>query len=163
MLFVGLWGLISFSAGLALILVQVVLDHPLGTRPLPNVAALALGVTVISLATGLLWLVRVCTFQTEVTPSGFFYRFYPFHQKTRQLDLTGVTAIVAVHYRPVRDYGGWGMRRGANSRCYNVSGEEGVRIDYDNGCHVMIGSQRALELEAALHRIWQAPVNQETS
>ena len=57
----------------------------------------------------------------------------------------------AVTYRPVYDYGGWGVRwRGRGKMAYSVSGDRGVRIDLADGKEIMIGSQRAEELAAAM-------------
>ncbi len=31
-------------------------------------------------------------------------------------------------YRPIREYGGWGIRYGWNGRAYSTSGNEGVQL-----------------------------------
>lgn len=157
MLFIGAGCLFALVSASYLLIVQVFLGHPLGNRPMSNGAAVAVALLEIALAIGLVALFRSAVLQVEVTTRGLFLRFRPFHRKTRQIDLNDVTAIEAVTYRPLRDYGGWGIRRGAKSRCYNVSGEEGVRILYANGYHVLIGSEHAPELAAALHKIWTPP------
>jgi hypothetical protein len=56
-------------------------------------------------------------------------------------------------YRPIRDYGGWGVRFGPRGRAYNVSGNRGVEITLANGKRVLVGSQRADDLAAAIARI----------
>jgi hypothetical protein len=56
-------------------------------------------------------------------------------------------------YRPIREYGGWGVRFGPRGRAYNVSGTRGVELTLDNGKRVLIGSQRSEELAAAIGRI----------
>ena len=42
-------------------------------------------------------------------------------------------------------------------RAYNVSGREGVRLDFADGKHLLIGSQRAEELAAAIQTWWKEP------
>lgn len=156
LLLAGGSALFALLGGLALLVGQVLLGHSLGNRPLPDWAAALVGGTELMIGLGLIWLFWKAVLQVEVTTEGLFIRFFPFQRKVRQIDLSGVTGIAAVRYRPLRDYGGWGLRWGWRSRCYNVSGNEGVRIDYDNNYHLLIGSQRAAELEAALHAIWGA-------
>lgn len=158
---VGFSSAIAIGGGILLIVGQVILGHPLGTRPMPDGLALAAGIAQTLIGLSLIWLFFAMVLQVEVTPRGLFVRFFPFHWKVRQIDLSDVTAIQAVTYRPIRDYGGWGLRMGLHSRCYNVRGNEGVRIDYNRNFHLLIGSQHAKALEAALHTIWQAPENDE--
>jgi hypothetical protein len=162
-LMVGVAALFGLASGLALIVWQVMLGHPFGNKPLPDALALFIGVSELAVVFSIVWLMWAAVLQIEVTNRGLFVRFYPFHRKTRQIDLDGVIAVYAATYRPIREYGGWGVRVGRRSRCYNVSGEEGVRIEYANGFHVMLGTQRAEELEAAIQRIWQAPAQDHDS
>jgi hypothetical protein len=55
-----------------------------------------------------------------------------------------------VAFRPIMEYGGWGIRRGANGWAYNVSGNRGVRLVFRDGSTFLIGSQRAEELELVI-------------
>jgi hypothetical protein len=50
----------------------------------------------------------------------------------------------------LRDYGGWGIRKGRSGWAYNVSGDRGVRLTYTDGETLLIGSQRADELAKAI-------------
>lgn len=45
---------------------------------------------------------------------------------------------------------GWGVRWGAGGMTYNVSGDRGVRIELTGGETVIVGSERADELAAAI-------------
>lgn len=54
-------------------------------------------------------------------------------------------------YRPLREYGGWGIRWGGKGRmAYNVSGSEGVEVELLDGRTVMVGSRRPDELADTL-------------
>ena len=53
-------------------------------------------------------------------------------------------------YRPVRDYGGWGIRWGRDGKAYIIVGNEGLQLLLGDGEKILIGSQRPQELEAAL-------------
>ncbi|MBW8868301.1 MAG: hypothetical protein JF610_13410, partial [Acidobacteria bacterium] len=46
----------------------------------------------------------------------------------------------------------WGLRFGRRGRAYSISGNRGVELTLADGRRVMIGSQRADELAAALAR-----------
>ena len=56
----------------------------------------------------------------------------------------------AVRYRPVRDYGGWGIRGLGRRRALNMRGDRGVLLTRGDGSTVLVGSQRPRELLAAL-------------
>lgn len=71
---------------------------------------------------------------------------------TRRIPVADVRRAYAVTYRPLIDYGGYGVRFGMKGMAYNVSGTEGVLVETADGSRVMIGSQRAKELEAAIAR-----------
>jgi hypothetical protein len=59
-------------------------------------------------------------------------------------------------YRPILEYGGWGIRCGwKGGRAYNVSGNEGVQLVFKNGKRLLIGSKEAYGLEAAIRSVAQ--------
>ena len=114
------------------------------------VGSLGLGVGV---ATFILFVVFTCT--TEVRTGGLYVRLFPLHLSWRTIDLAAVVRCEAVTYRPIREYGGWGIRRtwSGDGWAYNVSGNRGVRIDYADGTHLLIGSQRPEELAQAIQSL----------
>lgn len=87
---------------------------------------------------------------TEVDDGGVRVRFPPFVD--RRIPFASIRRAEAVTYRPLREYGGWGIRWGGKGRmAYNVSGNRGVLVELDDGHTVMVGSRRADELAAAIH------------
>ena len=50
-------------------------------------------------------------------------------------------------YRPILDYGGWGIRWGPGKGwAYNVSGNRGVQLELLDGKQLLIGSQNPEKL-----------------
>jgi hypothetical protein len=88
--------------------------------------------------------------RVEVQGATLSYRFFPLQRKPRIVDLREIRAARAVTYRPIRDYGGWGIRLGAKGWAYNVSGDRGVELEMTNGTLLLIGSQRPEDLAAAI-------------
>ena len=87
---------------------------------------------------------------TTVDSSGLEVRF-GLGFAAKRFDVSEMASVRAVTYRPVRDFGGWGVRWGrGGSRAYNVSGNRGVEFTHADGRRWVIGSQRADELAAAL-------------
>ena len=71
------------------------------------------------------WLFVVANLQTTVRPDGLYIRFYPFHLSQRKIPLEKVVSFRALTYRPIRDYGGWGLRFGKGGRAV---------VNPDSGC-----------------------------
>lgn len=94
-------------------------------------------------------LVATIRLQVEVTDAVVRVRFRPFLR--REIPLDRIERVEAVTYRPVRGYGGWGLRLGRGGRiAYSVRGDEGVEIDVREGRHVLIGSSRPAALRDAI-------------
>ncbi|HEX2162330.1 MAG TPA: hypothetical protein VHM02_00120 [Thermoanaerobaculia bacterium] len=86
---------------------------------------------------------------TEVRPDGLHLRFVPLvrHRHLRPEEIVEATAR---SYRPIVEYGGWGVRWGKGGKCYTVSGDRGVQLALAGGERLLVGSQRAEELAAAI-------------
>jgi len=112
--------------------------------------AVGVGVAVM---VGVTFLLLGAKLETEVRGDGVYVRLFPFHLSFREIPLEDVVKVEARSYRPLREYGGWGIRCGRKGRAYNMSGNEGVRIDYANERHMLIGSQRSEELAAAIEEV----------
>ena len=83
--------------------------------------------------------------KTTINATGIHYQFKPFHRKTRVLKWKDIDAVSVINYRPLLDYGGWGIRMksldGSNV-ALNISGKIGVSIRLKNGNHLLIGTQK---------------------
>ena len=158
LLWIPLLGVTAFCCGTVLWMIsrQVIQDIPFGEDAMSNGRMLVLGGLVILLNVALLAFIASMKLQTEVTTAGLFLRFLPLQRKTRLIDMDGVTAVSSVQYRPAMEYGGWGIRYGRNGRAYNVTGNLGVRIDYDNGQHLLIGTRHPDTLKEAIDQMMAA-------
>jgi hypothetical protein len=86
----------------------------------------------------------------EVRYSGLYFQFYPFHLSLKRILFENIKSYEARDYRPLRDYGGWGLRYGLGGKAYTTHGTRGLMLEYSNGKRLMFGSQKADEFEAAL-------------
>jgi len=90
--------------------------------------------------------------ETEVCESGVRVRLRPFPWISIRRE--NVVAVRAVRYRPILNYGGWGIRLGYKRRAYNARGNLGVRIDYADGSHILIGSRSPRRLAEAIAQVF---------
>jgi len=133
---------------------QLVLKKPFHVNePVPNVSFVVTAILVTCFSVGMFLLFWSMRLVTEVHADGLFIRFLPIHRAFRKIPLEDATKVEAVTYRPVLQYGGWGIKGTRNRRAYNVRGNRGVRIDYADSTHILIGSQRSEELARAIESI----------
>ena len=145
---VWIWVIVFVLAGLVwyATVKQLLLHRPFGNRPMPD---FLLVINWFIFGIGLPALFFFSQLVTEVREDGIYIRFFPFHWTFRRIAFTEVKQCKVRTYRPIREYGGWGIRYGCKGKAYNVSGDRGVQIELLNGKRLLIGSQRAEEL-------WQA-------
>jgi len=136
----AMWGLIQ----------QVVLDRPWGTNPAPDAVLILIALIFGLFLPAFMLSIRL---KTEVRSDGIYVRFIPMHLGWVRLPHESIAAFEATTYRPLRDYGGWGIRWGPKGKAYNVSGNRGVLLTLQNGKRLLIGSQRADEFAATLAAI----------
>lgn len=110
-------------------------------------------VTVLVVGIGipvLFWQMRLIT---KVTDSAVTLQFVPL--QTRKIALTEITHVEARTYAAIREYGGWGLRGFRRRKAFTISGDQGVELTLASGQLLLIGSQRANELAAALQSAMQ--------
>ncbi len=146
-----------------LIFVSMLLILPLGIFSLSKIPSEEEGIKILPVTTlticgilvpiGIAVLFVSLKLETEVRGDGLYIRFYPFHLKFKRFGAEELSEYYAREYRPLLEYGGWGIRCGKQGRAYNVSGNKGVQLVFKNGRQLLIGSQREKELEDAIRSI----------
>lgn len=115
----------------------------------------------VALATGAL--LSFVSLQTQVTKEGISVRFFPFVRKTTLFSFAEMESAEVIEYKPIKEYGGWGLRVGKNGVAYSVSGKKGVLITFKEpkklfwGKHktLLIGTQKPDDWREVLKEIWQ--------
>jgi hypothetical protein len=137
---------------------QLITGEPWGTNPMSDTGLLVTMIVMIAFGLTLLLLFAKLKLIVQVQPGTLYVRFVPLHLGFKAFPLSEFVSHRACTYRPIREYGGWGIRLGRSGRAYNVSGDRGVRFEYPDGKHLLIGSRRAGELARAVDSALQAEV-----
>ncbi len=113
---------------------------------------LALGLLAIAgLCLPPLIVVGLLRMTTEVTPTDLRVWFGWIPTYRRFVAVGTIRRIEVVTYRPLLDYGGWGIRTGRDGeRVLNARGNRGVRLELIDGSRLLIGSQRPEALANAI-------------
>lgn len=125
---------------------QIVLDKPAGNRPGPNWLVWLMW---LLFGVGLPLFFYRLALVVEVYDDAVYVRLRPL--VNRRIPTEEIQEVEAATYRPIWEYGGWGVR-GVSRRnvAYNVSGNRGVRLTLRDGSRVLIGSQQPEALTAAI-------------
>lgn len=135
-----IWVMMILVAGVAVawaILLPSALGIPIGQNP-PSIAVawttwILCGVIVPILLLGMRLI-------TRIEPKGIRVRFWPFVNWL--IPFRDIKSAQAKTYRPIPEYGGWGIRMGAGGkRAYTISGNTGVELQLKGGRTVLIGSK----------------------
>jgi hypothetical protein len=129
-----------------LFIYQVIYKKPFGSNSAPNAVVWTIWL-VFGIAFPLFFLVLRMT--TEVLEDAVVVRFIPGNR--RLIRLEAIQSFAAREYRPMREYGGWGIQHSRkHGTAYSVSGNRGVQLVLNNGKRILIGSQEADRLADAL-------------
>lgn len=136
---VFIWGFIQ----------QIVLGNPFGNNPMSDIALIIVGAL---FGLGLPALFLALRLITEVRSDGLYYRFVLFHRSFQRLLFEEIIKYEIRTYKPIKEYGGWGIRLGAKGRAYNVSGNLGLQLELTNGRKILLGTQQPAVLLAAIEQ-----------
>ncbi len=108
---------------------------------------------VFLLAVVTFFLFAILHMTTEVTPTDvhIWFGWFPIYRK--RFGIGTIQRVEVVTYRPIADYGGWGIRVGRDGeRVLNAKGNRGVRLELSDGSRLLIGSQQPETLARTLER-----------
>jgi hypothetical protein len=137
------WTLLTIIPGLLLVLAAL----GAGSSGAPVSVVALLGAAAATLLTGF-WLRRLAL--VTVVDDETITLQYRGLFKTRTIPISTVRDARPRTYRPIRDYGGWGIKFGPKGWVYNVTGRQGVQLVLSGKRPLLIGSKRPDELAEAI-------------
>jgi hypothetical protein len=79
---------------------------------------------------------------TKITKDCISVKFFPFRLKYRDFKWEEIDKIYCREYKPLLEFGGWGLRGIGDNRALNVSGNKGIQIIFKNGNRLLIGTNK---------------------
>jgi len=135
---VWLWALMG--AELVIILIPLILLK----MAMPSIFLAAISMLIPLIILGSLKL------KTRIDHEGVHFQMTPFHWKERFIPWSDIDQIYVRKYSPLKEYGGWGVRRGWKGWAYNVRGNYGIQIVKKNGKQILLGTQQPEEVMQTL-------------
>ncbi len=135
---------LAIAGGGALLYVWSVSVAGAGAATLIGLVAVFAGLAVASLA-------LVARLEVSVTRASVDVRWVPLAR--RSIPFASIRRAEPVTYRPIRQFGGWGIRFGRRgARAYSMSGDRAARLTLDDGSEIYLGSLEPEALAAAIDR-----------
>lgn len=88
--------------------------------------------------------------ETRVSASDVTVRLFPLPE--RRIRRSDITQADIIEYRPLRDFGGWGIRYGRGGKIYNARGNRAVKLTLTSRDIVYVGTERPEDLMRGLAR-----------
>lgn len=124
---------------------QIIRSNPQGSQPVPDWAAWVLAIVFGLGFPAFAFVVRLIT---EVHSGELTVRVFPF--RATRIPLADVREAEVRDYSAQREFGGWGVRTGQSGKAYSAYGNQGVQLWLKGDKRILIGSQTAGDLAAAL-------------
>lgn len=142
--------ILSISSFLTYAMVsQLILGVPVGSISMPN------GILVVVwsiFGLGLPVLMGSIVLITRVYDDCVAVQFWPLHRAETAYNLQTIHKAVKVKYKPIIEFGGWGIRVGTRGKAYTISGNRGVQLYLVGSKPLIIGSRRYFELMETINR-----------
>ncbi len=148
LILIGINGVFLFGA-----YKQIIQNDAFGNKPMSN-EGLLFTLAIVMLVTLLFLSLRL---ETVIKNDGIYVRFFPVHIKFKFYAWGGLKKCYIRTYAPILEYGGWGLRVGlfGKGKAFNVSGNKGLQLEFQDGSKLLIGTNKPDALQAALQRIGQ--------
>ena len=87
--------------------------------------------------------------ETHIEKDCIRLRFFPFHFSFRSYSRDDIANAYVREYKPIAEYGGWGIRGFGKNRAFNVSGNQGLQLEFTDGRKILIGTLNPSEMNVA--------------
>lgn len=77
--------------------------------------------------------------KVAIGTTGIAFQLQPFQIRKKVITWDEVSTASVIKYNPMRDYGGWGLKRGKKGKAYTISGSYGVYLEMKEGKNIMVG------------------------
>lgn len=148
LILIGINGFFLFIIWKQIIEGQAFGDKPMGNSELLIAAGFTFLLTLFFLNLRL---------ETQIKKDGIYVRYFPFHLHYKRYPWKVILRSFVRQYSPISEYGGWGVRLGlfGKGKAFNVSGDQGLQLEFFDHKKLLIGTNKPDELKAILYNSGQ--------
>lgn len=116
---------------------QLLYGIPFGGNPAPDPL---MWVLLLAFGIGMPLFMYAVNLRTEVRPDGLHLKISPLHWRFQVIEWQEIDRFHVRTYRPISEYGGWGIRYGPSGKAYNIKGNRGLQLELIGGNRLLVGS-----------------------
>lgn len=148
LILLGINGLFLFG-----VFMQVIGRQKFGDKPMSD-SQLIIATIFTIILTLLFTSIRL---ETIIKNDGIYVRFFPLHLKFKHYSWERLTKSYIRQYSAISEYGGWGLRIGifGKGNAYNVSGDDGLQLEFIDNKKLLIGTNKPDDLTQILQKTGQ--------
>ena len=106
-------GLVSLWPIWILFYKQIIKGEPPGSSGMSDLGLTLLFFGVLLLLVLIYGFIYWCKLSTYIDHKNIVFKFVPFHRKPKIIPWDEVHSATVIQYRPIAEYGGWGLRYGS--------------------------------------------------
>lgn len=130
-----------------------ILGKPLGDKPVNFKGLVVVVIFELVFWSAIILLFIYMRLTVEIKSDGIYLRFPPLVRKWKTIRKDEIESFAIRTYRPVREYGGWGVKGNTRNKAYNVSGNIGLQLKLKNGRKLLIGTQKSQAIGYAMEKM----------
>ncbi len=136
----SVWGIVQ----------QIFMGQPFGTKPAPDVVLILFSMIPVLFLLLFIFMKQI----TKIDNQGIEVIISPLGR--RRISWKNIEKAYIRDYKPLMEYGGWGIRYGFGNKgmAYSLGGgNKGLQLELNNGKKILVGTKKALELDDFLNQI----------
>ncbi len=136
----SVWGIVQ----------QIFMGQPFGTKPAPDVVLILFSMIPVLFLLLFIFMKQI----TNIDNQGIEVIISPLGR--RRISWKNIEKAYIRDYKPLMEYGGWGIRYGFGNKgmAYSLGGgNKGLQLELNNGKKILVGTKKALELADFLKQI----------
>lgn len=87
-------------------------------------------------------LILIINMQTEINEQEISVRYFPLINSWKKYAWDDIEHAEIRKYKPIAEYGGWGIKGYSKNKAYNVSGNIGLQLTFKDGKKLLIGTRK---------------------
>jgi hypothetical protein len=135
------------------VITQVVFGNQFGNKPSNNLELLLVSGLTLLITISITFLIISLSLETLISKDGIYVKFFPFHFSFRYYPWEHVHKSYVRQYKPIQEYGGWGLRGLGKNKAFSVSGNQGLQLELEENRRLLIGTKKPNEIIETLRKI----------
>ena len=132
---------------------QEILKKPWGNNPAETGILYLILLFELVIMGGIILLIYKIRLKVEIKTESLWFSFPPLARKWKCIKKEEIARFETRTYRPVAEYGGWGIKGSNKNKAYNISGNVGLQLYLKNGRKILFGTQEGPAMEYAMRKM----------